>query len=270
MSTHASDGADFDLKWHQILLDHWRSELQAGHYLTNDIIELTGGFTGNLRFLRINGGHPMRINRAEFQILAMIMPQTAGTWIDHASDDSREAIYLTGQEIISAGQVGEEECLGQVGTRIQPGSLSHLQASQEARPQACVASRDHGQVGRRLPLSTPHSTWFYKCVRRVRPNPWLQRRPSGWSALVTAQGAAQRRFVSISIVDETADIVTMTDATLFLAHFRRAERLVIGSRIIEDAFGVGGLVGLDLYHGADPITDFAVGGRFFTTSAFVH
>jgi hypothetical protein len=113
MSTHASDGADFDLKWHQILLDHWRSELQAGHYLTNDIVELTGGFTGNLRFLRINGGRPMKINRAEFQILAVIMAQNrTARGLTTPRTIQAQAHYLTGQEIISALDEWEKQVPG--------------------------------------------------------------------------------------------------------------------------------------------------------------
>lgn len=102
MSTHSTDGSDFEQNWHHKLLDHWQAELRAGNYLTNDIVELTGGFTGTRRSLRLNGGRPMKLNRAEFQVLAVIMTQNrtarglATPRLVHAQSN-----YLTGREIVS-------------------------------------------------------------------------------------------------------------------------------------------------------------------------
>ncbi|HXJ59772.1 MAG TPA: helix-turn-helix domain-containing protein [Verrucomicrobiae bacterium] len=85
------------------LLLYWRTEMDQEHYLTCDVVELTGGFSGDLRYLKINGTRPMPLNRAEFQVLLVIMCQNRtarGLRVPRAI--YAQSRYLTGREIVGA------------------------------------------------------------------------------------------------------------------------------------------------------------------------
>lgn len=85
------------------LLHYWRAEMDEESYLTCDVVDLTGGFTGEMRFLKINGTRPMRLSRAEFLVLVVIMCQNRTARGLPAPREIRgQSRYLTGLEIVSA------------------------------------------------------------------------------------------------------------------------------------------------------------------------